>query len=94
MHKIHPGHEVLSLFGMPAQTQALNKKIVNRELVNSFIGAFFIILIVSLVLGLSAKTLPIGSGQPVVSAASTLETVAFQPGQFITNEINRGYLAK
>ncbi|MBI3290726.1 hypothetical protein HYZ76_00420 [Candidatus Falkowbacteria bacterium] len=90
---IHPGHEVLSLFGI--STQALNKKTDNQRLIISLISAFFIVLAVSLILSFSSRLL--ASGQ--ASAGATASTVpeqpaAFVPGQFITAEINRGYLVK
>ena len=88
MKTIQPGHEVLSLFSPAAQPQAFNKKLADYSWI---ISAFFIVLAVGLILGLSARIL--GSTSPSVAATSILEEkVAFQPGQFIRDKISPGYI--
>jgi len=91
MERIYPGQEVLSLFGIANKTQALNKKIVSQGLFGSLISAFFVVMLAGLVLGILSRVLinPAGSAA-VISLAE--EKVAFQPGQFISQEIQRGYL--
>jgi len=90
MQKVLPGHEVLSLFGMAAPAQALNKKIVNNGLAMSLISAFFIILAVSLILSAADRILATRSPVAAVIAIEE-EKTAFIPGQFISAEISRGY---
>ena len=93
MERIQPGHEVISLFGMESHSSALNKKIINHgRLIASLISAFFIILTVSLLLNFSTKIL--GSTSPSIAATSAVEeSVAFQPGQFISEKLShQGYL--
>lgn len=91
MHWIQPGCNVLSLFGIAKKQAALNKKIANHGLIASLVSAFFIILAVSLIL--SAATRVLGNSRSLAAATLTQEEkVAFTPGQFVSEEINRGYL--
>ena len=91
MQRIQPGHDVLSLFGIASQKQALNQKTDNHGLIVSLVSAFFIILAVSLILSVSTKIIGPTSE---TSAAITIdqERVAFEPGQLVSKEISRGYL--
>lgn len=91
MQKVQQGHNVLSLFGASAQSQALNEKIASNGLAVSLISAFFIVLAVGLMLGASNKIL----STPTTMAATTVieEKVAFTPGQFISEKISQGYLS-
>lgn len=92
MQRVQPNHEVLSLFGIAPSAQTLNKKIIGNPLAMSLISAFFIVLFAGLVLGITTRALgPVQSSM----AATTIEEeqVAFQPGQFISQEVNRGYLS-
>jgi len=90
MQKIQPGHEVLSLLGMAQKNQALKNQINRRNLVISLIGAFFIILAVSLVLNLSTQALSRPS-RSVAVVADLNEPAAFEPSQLVSQEITRGY---
>ncbi len=90
MNRIHPSHEVLSLFGLAPANKALNQKTASHNLLISLISAFFIVLAVSLLLSFSARL--VGS-QP--SAAATLlapSPAAYIPGQFVSERISQGYL--
>lgn len=89
MERIQPGHEVLSLFGINIKNEALNK--ANYRLVISLISAFFIVLVISLILGVATKVL---EKSPSAAAAGILEEekVAFTPGQFISEKIRQGYM--
>jgi len=92
MQRVQPGHEVLSLFGIASQPQALSKETSSRSLTVSLISAFFIILAVGLTLGLATRIL--GPTQPSIAATTTVgEQVAFTPGQFVSDEVSRGYLS-
>lgn len=88
--KIQPGHEVLSLFGMSSNNQALTQKSSNKLAV-SLVSAFLIVLSVSILLGVATRIL---GGENTVSAVSIIdsEPVAFEPGQNITRTISQGYL--
>lgn len=93
MPKVHPGHEVLSLFGIGHKSSVLNK-VADHNLTAAMISAFFIVIISALLLGLSARTLPFASVQAsTVKVTSGTEPVAYQPGQLVSNEITKGYLA-
>ncbi len=92
MKIISQGHEVLSLFGLSSQQQALTKS-SNRGFIISIVSAFFIVFVLGLVLNFAPKLL--NKTTSTVSAASyQQEAVAFLPGQFINQEINRGYIGK
>jgi len=91
MQQVQPGHEVLSLFGIANKNQALGKKIASNGLLVSLISAFFIILAVSLILGVATKILGPTSSSLAVNSIQE-EIVAFEPGQSVSQEISRGYL--
>ena len=94
MPKIQPAQEVLSLFGMVTKShQTRPEKSGQRDLIISFARAFFIILAVSLFLGLSSRILVVFS-QTKTNSAVTEEKTAFIPGQFVSAELSRGYLGK
>ncbi|MDX9893765.1 MAG: hypothetical protein RB292_05180 [Patescibacteria group bacterium] len=90
MQRIHPGHEVLSLFGIPSAVKALDRQFTTRNIVVSLASAFFIVLLASLLLNLFTPAPAVFS----VSAETPLveEPAAYQPGSYITNQISRGYL--
>ena len=93
MSKIHPGHEVLSLFGMASKTQALHQA-AQKSLGASLVGAFLIIIATSLILAISTGSLSMPSLTQGASASTIdgSEAVAFQPSQAIRQEISIGYL--
>ena len=101
MPKIHPGHEVLSLFGMPTNNPALNQvassAFTNRSIVATLVSAFLIILAASLILAFTIGNFnfSLPAVAPTVSTSnfnSINEPVAFQPSQAVSQEISRGYL--
>lgn len=98
MSKIHPGHEVLSLFGMTTHNSALNQALANKSLATTLISAFFIILAVGAILSLSTGnftfSLPQISPNVSASAVEIGESVAFEPSRAVSQEISRGYLSK
>lgn len=90
MKTIQPGHEVLSVFGIPSKIQALAKKDSNKGLIVSLVSAFLIVLIVGMLLSLAQKTFN-KTETPVLAATKQQEAVAFQPGQFVTERLEKGY---
>jgi len=93
MERIYPGQEVLSLFGIANKAQALNKKIASQGLFGSLISAFFVVLLAGLILGILSRVL-ISPASSAVTLSVAEEKVAFQPGQFISQEIKQGYLGQ
>jgi len=94
MRTIQSGHDVLSLFGIGAKTQALTKKIPELSLVKSLVGAFLIVLLAGLLLSLAQKAV---SGSSTSVTTDYHEAVAFVPGQFVSNQIdqiNQGYISR
>lgn len=90
MQKVHPGHDVLSLFGMGQVRDTTSKPL--GKLMASVAGAFLIVMAVSFVLSLATST----TGATASSVSSVLldEPVAFQPGQMITSQLPKsGYVA-
>ncbi len=91
MSPIQAGQEVLSLFGMAKQPKVLNKKIASFGIFGSLISAFFVVLAISLVLGIATKALE--KSVPTTGAVSlTEEKVAFTPGQFVSQKLRQGYM--
>jgi len=88
MQSIHPGHEVLSLFGIAWQPQVL-KKNDNYRLIVSLLSTFFVILAIGLVLGVMIR---ISSTYSLGSLVTT--KAAFEPGQAVSLQLNRGYLIR
>ena len=72
-----------------AKTLKFNNRV---GLVISLVSAFFIVFIVGLSLTYATKVLGYQSPAKSVYNASE-EPVAFQPGQYVTREISRGYLS-
>ena len=94
MKTIQSGHDIFSLFISEAKIQALTQKIPNYGLVKSLVSAFFIVLLAGFILGLAQRAL---TADTINSAPATLdfqEKTAFIPGQFITGQINQGYLSR
>ena len=90
MKGIQPGHEVLSLFGIASDPQALAKKLSLSHLV---FGAFFVALILGF--AMSGLVRVLDSARPVGSSITISdEQVAFQPSQNVQTELSRGYLGK
>ncbi len=92
MQKVHPGHDVLSLFGMAQPHQ--ERVISLQRLALSASGAFLVVLAVSFALSLVTKAEQVAT--PATMSTSTIgtEPVAFEPGQFISPHITRGYLSR
>ncbi|MFA6255182.1 MAG: hypothetical protein WC675_04120 [Patescibacteria group bacterium] len=91
MSSIQAGREVLSLFGIAKYPTVLNKKIASFGLFGSLISAFFVVLAISLVLGIATSALE--KSTPAAEAVSlTEEKVAFTPGQFVSDKIRQGYM--
>lgn len=89
MAKIHPGHDVLSLFGMAPYNKALAQSLPSRNFLMSLISAFFIVIVVGLLLRLSTNLV---SNQSTISAAPLIEQpAAYIPGQFISEKLSQGY---
>ena len=90
MSRIHPGHEVLSLFGIASATKALNNQAASNRLLVSLVSAFFIVLAVSLLLSLSTRLV---GDQPAPAAAwQAPQQAAYLPGQFVSDQLRQGYL--
>lgn len=97
MPKVHPGHEVLSLFGMANNQQALNQSTDKHSLTVTLASAFLIILFASLVLAFTTGNF--NFSMPVASTASasaieSSESVAFEPSQAVSQTISQGYLSR
>ena len=95
MKTIQPGHDIFSLFISAAKIQALAQKIPNYGLVKSLVSAFLIVILAGLILGLAQRALT--ADTKVNSADTSLdfqEKTAFIPGQFVTGQINQGYLSR
>jgi len=91
MPSIQTGREVLSLFGIAKYPTVLNKKIASFGLFGSLISAFFVVLAISLVLGIATKALE--KSTPAGTAVSLAEEkVAFIPGQFVSQKLRQGYM--
>jgi len=91
MQSTHSENNLLSFFGITRKAQALNKSFANQSLAKSLVGAFFVVLSVSLILNIAVKTV----GQPSSTVAATTvieEKVAYEPGNLVSDEISRGYL--
>ena len=85
--------EVMSLFGFTAKNQALTENQPSRSLAISVVSAFFIVVIVAVLLSFTQQA--ISEEQTAVSSAIVAEeSVAFQPGQYIRPEIAKGYLGR
>jgi len=84
--------EVMSSFGFTSKNQALTQSQSSKSLVVSIVSAFFIVLIVGMLLSFVQKAV---NGQPAAATAVVdgQEQVAFQPGQYIGQEITRGYIS-
>ena len=95
MPKVHPGHEVLSLFGMAPNNQALNQSTDKHSFTVTLVSAFLIILLASLVLALATGNFNL-SLQSVASASAiaSSESVAYEPSQAVSNLISQGYLSQ
>lgn len=98
MPKIHPGHEVLSLFGMAHNNIALNQAAASKSLAATLISAFFIILTLGAILALSTGSftfnLPQLAQSISASSVSSVEPVAFEPGRAVSQKISQGYLSR
>ena len=97
MPKVHPGHEVLSLFGMAPNNQALNQSTDKHSFTVTLVSAFLIILLASLVLAFATGNfnLSLPSVSTVsASAIASSESVAFEPSQAVSNAISQGYLSR
>ena len=96
MPKIHPGHEVLSLFGMAPHQSALNHVVASKSLAATLISAFFIVLVLGAILALSTGSFTFSLPQlaPSTSASSinSGEPVAFEPSRAVSQQISQGYL--
>lgn len=92
MNKVYPNQEIISLFcpRIPSQSskmpayQALNK----RGLAFAVIGAFFIVITAAILLNFLAQKINIGYPQ----AQAYSGPVAYQPGNYIAEQVNQGYL--
>lgn len=93
MKTIQPSHEVMSLFDISSKTQALSQKSPNRGLILSIVSAFFIVAVLGLFLNFIQAAV---NGQEASAAliVSDSEIAAFVPGQFVTDQISRGYLQR
>jgi len=98
MPKVHPGHDVLSLFSMAHHNTALNQAAASRSLTATLISAFLIIIVASLALAFSTGSFSLNLPAVASSAsASTIvgeEAVAYQPSQAVSQTISQGYLSK
>lgn len=92
MQKIQPVHEVLSFFGVAAPDRALKSKTKSQSLAFSLISAFLIVIAVSLILNISTGSVATSASASPTVIVSANEPVAYQPGQFISERISRGYL--
>lgn len=95
MSKVHPGHEVLSLFGMTPNNQVLNQSTDKHSFTVTLVSAFLIILLASLVLALATSNFNLSL--PSVASASAIassESVAYEPSQAVSNLISQGYLSR
>ncbi|OGY49715.1 MAG: hypothetical protein A3D39_04315 [Candidatus Buchananbacteria bacterium RIFCSPHIGHO2_02_FULL_39_17] len=79
---------LLSFFGIALKNQTPANSVAKKQLFISLIGAFFIVLIVSLLLGLSTKAF--GPSTAAQVSVDHGEPVAFQPGQYISSLLPRG----
>ena len=89
MAKIHPGHDVLSLFGLTAKHQALSQA-AQKSLLPTLISAFLITLVAGVLLALATGNLTLP--RLMQAGTSQIEPVAYQPSQAISQEISAGYL--
>jgi len=88
MKTLQPAREVLSVFPAEKKTGVLAGQMrANRGLVVTLAGAFFIVVLLGLLLNIVQWAVDGGT----VSVSSD-EAVAYQPGQVVTTELSRGYL--
>jgi len=93
MQKVHPGQEVVSVFGIATESKKDNAKLAlqhgKQRLVLTLITAFFIVFAAAAVLNYMNQRF---EGPAVVESLN--EPVAYQPGQYVSNEIFKGYTSK
>lgn len=97
MSKVHPGHEVLSLFGMAHNKQALNQTTDKHNLTVTLTSAFLIILLASLALAFVTGNFNLSMPTALTASASAIqgsEPVAFEPSQAVSRTIAQGYLSR
>ena len=94
--KIQAGHDVLSLFGMSGNSQALTKKSKQNAHGNfmfTLVGAFLIVVMFGFAANMITQNLSTTSASASNKApAEDILPVAYQPGQFISQKISQGYL--
>lgn len=94
--KIQPGYDVLSLFGVPSNVQALTKKSnknSNTNFIITLVGAFLIVLMFGFASNVVTQKFSVSSvvASDEILLADSLPT-AHQPGQFVSQKIGQGYL--
>ena len=92
MRTIQPGHDVISLFDVSSKTQALTKNPATRGLIASIVGAFLIVAVLGFILNLVQKSLNSAAPAAASSILVSEEPVAYQPGQFVSLQLSRGYI--
>ncbi len=90
MKTISFGQRLNFLFNFAAKKSALTK-FWDKEMLLSLVGAFFIVLVMALVLNFfQSNVLAKGTGTAVIS-----EPVAFLPGQLVTSSLlQEGYITR
>lgn len=92
MTTIQPGHDVVSLFDISSQTQALTREHSNRGLVMSLLSAFLVVSVLGVTLSLLQHLFNRAPAPTITETtdASSTEPVAFQPSQAVSSHIAAG----
>jgi len=77
----------LQIFGQVAKLPTLNKSI-NLALIESLLSVIFIVMALAAVTALAVNL----SGSVSVSVPAQQEKTAYLPGQYITQQLNDGYI--
>ena len=94
MSKVASNHGAISLWEITAKVKQLGKNFSNsskKSLIVSLISAFFIVIVFALALKFTDQFL---TNFTKPSLAQEEEKTAFVPGQFVSEIVYRGYLAR
>ena len=94
MRTIQPGHEVLSLFAITSKVQAFTKDPAQRRLIRSLGGAFLMVAIVGFILSVVQSQASSGVTPTAATVSEQSEPAAFIPGQFVSEQLARGYIGR
>jgi len=91
MSTIQLGSQLISVFGTADKKLALTK---NKGMIISLVSAFFIVATIGLVLNLVQETVNNHFSTSSIVRLVIDEPVAYLPGQFVSSQLQQGYIGR